>query len=95
MKILNLKYQISRVAKNYNFFNFLSIFSLAATETSHETIWRYPRLHILQNRALKNHCITTLLPSSFRGSKLRSIDSNETILDGTAIMCDLFGREWL
>ena len=30
--------------------------------TSQKAIWRWPRLHIIQNIALQNHYVTTILP---------------------------------
>ena len=41
----------------------------------------------------------TVLPLSYHyileASELGSIDSNETILDGTVVKCGIFGEEWL
>ena len=86
----------SRVTKSLNFFYFLSnlILSNYWNWTSHEITWRCPTLYILHKRSLKSHCLPFYYHHILEASKLGCVDSNETILKGTASKCNIFGREW-
>ena len=54
------------------------------TLDAHKAIWRCPIITVL---AFYSHHI-------LKSSKLGSIDSNETMLEGNVIKCDISAREW-
>ena len=48
-----------------------------------------------QDMALKLLCLPLYYYYILEANKLEKIDSNETILEGTAAMCNIFRKEWL
>ena len=48
-----------------------------------------------QDRALKLHVLPLYYHYILEANKLENIDPNETILEGTATMCNIFRKEWL